>query len=137
MQHTCIVYCVVYLLIRLNWNLVSGTAMHSVMVVRILPGTHPVAGEAGLHMRKVGQLTLVVSSGIVDIELEGAFQLQFSWREGEEEGGRREGGKQGIKKEGRKGWRRDRGEGVRVDRYSPDCTVRVHTICNEVDMQLS
>ena len=84
---------ILHLLIRLDWDLVSSTAAHSVMVVRILPGTHPVAGEAGLHVRKVGQLTLVISSGIVDIELEGAFQLQFSWSEGKEE--RREGKKEG------------------------------------------
>ena len=64
-----------YLLVGKYWHLVRRTATHGVMVVRLSPHTHPATGEARLDVWEVGQLTLVILSGTVDICLQGALQF--------------------------------------------------------------
>ena len=72
--------CLYHLFVREDRDLVGGTATDGVMVVRIFPGTHPVAGKAGLDVGEVGQFTLIVPRGIVDIGLQGALQLYLLCR---------------------------------------------------------
>jgi hypothetical protein len=66
-----------FLLVGKYWHLVRRTATHGIMVVRLSPHTHPATGEARLDVWEVGQLTLVILSGTVDIRLQGALHFQL------------------------------------------------------------
>ena len=71
-----------YLLIRLNGKLVWVTAYDGMVVVGILPPTVPGEGKGRADVGEVEDLTLVVLGRRVDEELQGTFQVEFSWRRG-------------------------------------------------------
>ena len=66
-----------YLFVREDGDLVGGTATDGVVIVGVSANTHPVAGEARLDVGEIGQLTVIVLGGIVDVGLQGPFQLQL------------------------------------------------------------
>lgn len=68
-----------YLLVRQYWYLVRCTAVHGVMVVRLLPSTHPVTGQACLDVWNIGKFTVIIFGSIVNICLQRALQLQFGY----------------------------------------------------------
>ena len=51
------------------------------VVVRLFPSTHPVTGQTGFEVGEVGQLTVIVPGGIVEVDLQRALQLQQSYRD--------------------------------------------------------